>query len=111
MYGRPIRKAYQESVRFHPEAARAMKERGTGYHPLRQSFAFARGADFLSKSKKKLGDAELEEVRDLLERSVARLGEAAAEAGIPDATLQEIGEALTITWMKLNPDRQVGFDK
>jgi hypothetical protein len=111
MYDVVIRKSFAESVRLHVEAARAMKERGARYHPMRRSICFARAADFIARSKKDLTDEDKKAVEEWLELAVPLLGKASADPETPETNLVEIGELIIATWMKLTKDRKVGFDR
>lgn len=101
----------REATRLHVEAAHAMRERGTAYHPLRQAFVYARAAEFLSRRRKDWTEADREEIGEWLELAAARYAEGAKDPEVPDRPLLELGIAMTDTWAPLNKDRKPGFDR
>lgn len=98
-------------VALHVEAARAMKERGPGYHPLRQTFAYTRAAQFLAGSAETLGDEVRSQVEGWWDLALERLEKAAADPDSPVSLLSEVSQLLIKTKMKLTGDRKTGLDR
>lgn len=111
MYDVAVRKSISEAATLHLEAARAMRDRGALYHPMRRTFAYARAAHFASGPKKEMTEDERKLAREWLDLAVAHLDQAALDPETPASLLREAGDAIIATEMKLSGDRKIGFDK
>lgn len=99
------------SVALHLDAANAMKERGAGYHPLRQGMAFARLAELIAGLKKGQTDADKQQAREWMDLAVAQLAKSASDPETPESLLSEASKSIVSTEMKLGKDRKVGLDR
>jgi hypothetical protein len=111
MYDSAVRASKAEAVRLHLEAAQAMKERGSSYHPLRQCFACGRAAEFLTKWKKDLTDDEKKQVQEWLDLGREHLGKAASDPDAPESLLREISVQLMVIGSAVSGDGKAGSDK
>jgi hypothetical protein len=111
MYETAVDRSGSELIPLHVGAARGMKERGPGYHPLRQTFAYARAAQFLAGAKEDLGDDEKRQVKQWWDLAVDHLEKAAADPESPVSLLLEVSQLLIKTEMKRTGDRQAGLDR
>jgi len=111
MYDVGVKKDFNESLKLHLAAATAMKARGSVYAPYRQSAAFWRVADYLSRAKKTLSDKERDECTAWLEMAVGQLRLAAKDPAAPLLPLIDLGSGMTTTWKTLTKDRKDGMDK
>jgi tetratricopeptide (TPR) repeat protein len=110
-YNVAVRKDYMEALRQHLHAARLMKEKGSKYPPIRQAFVFVRAAEFFARLRKETPENDRQAIKDLLEPALARFGEAARDAEVPDSVLMECGNVIASAWMYLDKDRKIGIDQ
>jgi hypothetical protein len=111
MYEFTVQRSGPDIVRLHLEAARAMKERGAGYHALRHCFVFTRAAQFLAGSAQDLSDDQKKQVKEWWDLALPALEKAAADPESPAGLLREVSGLLIKTDMKLTGDRKPGFDR
>jgi hypothetical protein len=111
MVGTLERKTPGEELRLHLDAATAMKAKGSRYHPLRQSYCFARAAESLARSKKTLGDDDQQQIQGWHDLALARFKEGIDDSEVPDRQIQELSELLTLAGMTQTGDRAAAFAK